>query len=77
MIGAATLTLSATIGEQHVRLRLLEIWRAIPAQYAMHVHSMSPSVIFVGDFGSFGLPNVLVILALMTAVWCAVAAIER
>ena len=77
LIGATTLLLKLTIDEQHVRTRLMEIWKAIPAQYAMHVQSMSPNVIFVGDFGSFGLLNVVVFLALLTTIWCAAAATER
>jgi hypothetical protein len=77
LIGAAILVLKLTIDEQHVRTRLLEIWKAIPAQYAMHVQSVRGSVIFVGDFGNFGLLNVVVLLALLTTIWCAAAATER
>jgi len=77
LVAAAILLLRVTIGGQHVRTRLLEIWKAIPDQYAMHVQSLKPSVIFVGDFGSFGLLNVVALLALLTAIWCAAAATER
>jgi len=76
-IGLTILLLRAGVSEQYVRVRVLEIWKALPAQYAMHVQSMSPSAIFVGDFGSFGLLNVVLLLALLTTVWCAAAATER
>ncbi len=54
-------------------VRLAAIWKAVPAQYAMHVQSWSPAVIFTADFGHFAALNVLVLLVLLAAVWCAVA----
>ena len=62
------------VHEAPVRLRVFEAWKAIPAQYAMHVQSLKPSPIFVGDFGSFRPLNIVVLMAVLATMWCAAAA---
>ena len=73
LLGTIILTAKLTIQGQYLAPRLAETWKAIPAQYAMHVQSWSPAAIFIADFGQFAALNVLVLLAVLAAVWCAVA----
>ncbi|MGA2183339.1 MAG: hypothetical protein ABSH47_09935 [Bryobacteraceae bacterium] len=54
--------------------RLLEAWRAVPLHYSVHVHRLNPTALFAGDFGESSPVNVVVLLALLAAVWCAAAA---
>ena len=77
LCGIAILFAKLAIDEKAMRARLFELWKAIPAQYAMHVQSLAPSVIFVGDFGTFRLFNIVVLLALLTAIWCTAAAVTE
>lgn len=74
LLGTAILVAKWTIHAEPFRLRVFEAWKAIPAQYAMHVQSLKPSPIFVGDFGSFQPLNIVVLMAVLATIWCAAAA---
>ncbi len=71
--GTIILIAKWTVHRQDLARSLSEIWKAIPAQYAIHVQSWSPAVLFVGDFGHFGAFNVIVLMALLAAIWCLLA----
>ncbi|MGA3027762.1 MAG: hypothetical protein ABSF98_23640 [Bryobacteraceae bacterium] len=64
------------LGADNTRIlpRLLEAWRTVPLRYAVHVHRLNPPTIFSGDFGASSPFNVVVLLALLGAVWCLAAA---
>ena len=65
-----------TIDTRLVLPRLLEVWKAIPRQYAVHVQSLKPATLLVGDFGKFGPLNVVVLLAVLAMLWCTMAAVD-
>lgn len=73
LFAAIILFVKLMIQESDLSTRLSEIWKAIPAQYALHVQSWAPAVMLSGDFGRFGEFNVIVLLALLAAIWCAAA----
>lgn len=67
--GVAILCTKFAIDEKGLRPRLFEVWKAIPDQYALHVQSLNPSVIFVGNFGGFTPLNIVVLLAMLGIGW--------
>lgn len=77
LFGAIIVIAKWSVHREGLARSLSEIWKAIPAQYAIHVQSWSPAVIFAGDFGHFGAFNVIVLLALLAAIWCLAASWPR
>jgi hypothetical protein len=66
----ATILLTRLTVQTSGHSRLTQIWKTLPAEYGLHIRSLDPTVVLVRDSAGFASLNVVVLLALFTAVWC-------
>jgi hypothetical protein len=67
----AILATKLTVHANHVYLWLTQIWNALPGDYGLHIRSLNPTVVVIRDAAGFSVFNVILLLALLTAIWCA------
>jgi hypothetical protein len=71
LISAAILAAKLIVHTGQVPTRLARIWSALPSEYGLRIPSLKPSVVVLREAAGLAPLNVIVLLALFTAAWCA------
>jgi hypothetical protein len=70
LVFATILLTRWTVHASGMHSRLTQIWNTLPGEYGLQIKSLDPTVVLVRDSAGFASLNVVVLLALFTAVWC-------
>jgi len=70
LVFAIILMTRFTVHASELQLRLTRIWNALPGDYGLQLRTLNPTVVLARESAGFAPLNVVVLLALLAAVWC-------